>query len=53
MYIANVGMNMYTRTEQVCEGKNRDKQKTDSKLNPYECATLHNFKLYNIHAEGA
>ena len=27
------------------------KKKTDSKLNPYECAMLNDFVLYNIYAD--
>ena len=35
------------------EWNNKIKTKTDSKLNPHECAMVNNFELYDIHAEGA
>ena len=35
----------------ACE--NDDKSHIDSQLNPYECAMLSDFELYNVHAESA
>ena len=35
------------------EYENNDKPQIDLKLNPYECAMLNDFELYNICAESA
>ena len=37
--------------EQVYEHESNDKQQTDSQLNPYECAMLKDFELYNVHSQ--
>ena len=40
-------------TEQCMKENGMIKKKTDSELNPYECAMLYDFELHNIHAESA
>ena len=36
-----------------CMYECNDKYQTDYKLNPYECAMLNYFELYNVYAESA
>ena len=35
------------------ECENDDKPEIDSQLNPYECAMVNDFELYNVHTESA
>ena len=39
--------------EQVYECEWNNEEKADSKLNPYVCAMLDDFKLSNVHVENA
>ena len=39
--------------EQVYESESDDKQQIGSQVNPYECAILNSFVLYNFHTESA
>ena len=45
MHEGNIG------TKQVYVFECKDKQQTDSKLNPNECTMLRDFELYNVHTD--
>ena len=53
MYIVNVKNEEVIGSEQVYECEHDDKPKIDSQLNPYECAVLNDYELYNGHGESA